>query len=369
MRMEGLTRGERWAFILFFAGAALAFFAWAFPNMSRVFTIPGAILCLLAAAYFAWPDIKRLYRWTLAIFRRENIPVIAGVAVVLAIGLGCVIFSRPHQPAKSTTSGAQSSPVVTSVVPQSMPASSPSQMNSPVAAPTPDHPPIAKFQKFTLTPGQHHLSFSVDTNSVSDQNKQFLTPEPNQANIAKSHGDDEPNMLSLFVRDSNNVGGTIASVDVIMNMNDPNSMNHSWIHYVVFYNLETYAKFMSIYFDEPLASNYIMDILANEYEHLLYEVDSKLGVSAKPNGQIGEVNSWDMKFSGQMTIYADIDFNLDDVEKWRTKFRKNGLSVQFRGAEYASLAWQNIKQGIATPIDLYYLKGTPPVITPMTKKR
>lgn len=41
-----------------FATACLAFLAWAFPDMSRLITIPGAIACAALTVYFFWPDIK-----------------------------------------------------------------------------------------------------------------------------------------------------------------------------------------------------------------------------------------------------------------------------------------------------------------------
>ena len=150
MGMDSLTRSERWAFVLFFLAAAMAFLAWAFPNMTRLFTIPGGMGCFLAAVYFAWPDLKRLRIWALSVPTRKNIPIILGVVVVLAIGLGCVFFSRPSQPAKPITASTQSSLVAAPVIPQATPPATSSQTASPAAVPTPEHPPIAKFQTFTL---------------------------------------------------------------------------------------------------------------------------------------------------------------------------------------------------------------------------
>jgi hypothetical protein len=92
--MDGLTRSERWAFILFFVGAALAFLAWGFPNVNRFFTVPGAIGCLSAAVFLGWPDLMRLSR---QVFARERIHLVIGLVVLVALvgGIDVAYSFRP----------------------------------------------------------------------------------------------------------------------------------------------------------------------------------------------------------------------------------------------------------------------------------
>jgi hypothetical protein len=52
-----LSAPERRSIALFFAAACLGLSAWAFPNMTRLLTIPGAILCFAGAIWFLWPEI------------------------------------------------------------------------------------------------------------------------------------------------------------------------------------------------------------------------------------------------------------------------------------------------------------------------
>src|ERR1700688_3723934 len=56
--MDKLSPSERRGTAAAFATACLAFCVWAFPNMSRIATIPGAIICACLTIYFLWPEMK-----------------------------------------------------------------------------------------------------------------------------------------------------------------------------------------------------------------------------------------------------------------------------------------------------------------------
>jgi hypothetical protein len=51
---------ERRGIATAFATACLAFSAWAFPNMTRIITIPGAIACAILTFYLLWPEIRAI---------------------------------------------------------------------------------------------------------------------------------------------------------------------------------------------------------------------------------------------------------------------------------------------------------------------
>ena len=57
---ERLSASERRGVAAAFATACLAFCVWAFPDMSRIVTIPGALICLVLTIYFLWPEITAL---------------------------------------------------------------------------------------------------------------------------------------------------------------------------------------------------------------------------------------------------------------------------------------------------------------------
>lgn len=82
--MDKLSPSERRGIALVFVTACLAFFAWAYPNMSRLVTIPGAVLCLLGAAYFLWPEIKDFVSSAL----RQRVAVTASIGISLCVALG-----------------------------------------------------------------------------------------------------------------------------------------------------------------------------------------------------------------------------------------------------------------------------------------
>ena len=52
----------RYLFASVAATAAFTFLALAFPNMSRLFTIPGAIVCFIITVYFIWPEIRDFHK-------------------------------------------------------------------------------------------------------------------------------------------------------------------------------------------------------------------------------------------------------------------------------------------------------------------
>jgi hypothetical protein len=76
MCMSHLSRSDRLALVFFFATVCLGFLAWAFPNMSRFVTIPGAILSFCFMLYFLWPEIQIIYN-----VRRHRMIPLFGMAI------------------------------------------------------------------------------------------------------------------------------------------------------------------------------------------------------------------------------------------------------------------------------------------------
>ncbi len=86
MGMESLSRSDRLALVFFFATACLGFLAWAFPNMTRWFTIPGASVSFCLAVYFAWPELTRFVRWAI-----KHKAASAAACIVMLIVAGVAI--------------------------------------------------------------------------------------------------------------------------------------------------------------------------------------------------------------------------------------------------------------------------------------
>lgn len=111
--IEKLSPSDRRGIAAAFATACLSFIAWAYPNTTRLITIPGAIACACLTVYFLWPEIKALFdrfrrkrdmpltsdiayngalvatfiAWVAAILKGRNIAVAAALIATIAVGL------------------------------------------------------------------------------------------------------------------------------------------------------------------------------------------------------------------------------------------------------------------------------------------
>jgi hypothetical protein len=81
MLLDNLSPSERRGIAAVFATACQALLAWAFPNMTRFATIPGAVLAAGLAAWFLWPEISTVAQ---IIFRRRLLNVVAALIVAFA---------------------------------------------------------------------------------------------------------------------------------------------------------------------------------------------------------------------------------------------------------------------------------------------
>lgn len=82
MGMEKLSRSDRWGFGFLFATVCLAMLAWAFPNMSRLVTIPGAISAFCLMLYFFWPEIQTIFN-----DRRHHV-IVSGIVILCLVLAG-----------------------------------------------------------------------------------------------------------------------------------------------------------------------------------------------------------------------------------------------------------------------------------------
>ena len=73
--MPNLSRSDRWAIASLCATGCLGFAAWAFPNMTRYFTVPAAFVCGSLAIYFGWLEISAAAHFA---FARKRIHFTAG---------------------------------------------------------------------------------------------------------------------------------------------------------------------------------------------------------------------------------------------------------------------------------------------------
>lgn len=93
--MLPLPKSDRFAVVFFCATACLGFLAWAFPNMSRLVTIPGALISFVLMVYFLWPELRAGYRY---IVRRYPPLSIIGIGALFVVLIGLATwYSWPQQ--------------------------------------------------------------------------------------------------------------------------------------------------------------------------------------------------------------------------------------------------------------------------------
>jgi hypothetical protein len=83
----------RYLFASVAATAAFTFLALAFPNMTRSFTIPGALACFVLTVYFIWPEIRDFHK-----NRRKRVIALIGM-IICALGLAgfAALYFWPQQ--------------------------------------------------------------------------------------------------------------------------------------------------------------------------------------------------------------------------------------------------------------------------------
>jgi hypothetical protein len=89
--MLPLSKSDRLALVSLFGTACLGFLAWAFPNMSRFVTIPGAIITFGFAVYFSWPELNAFYKG------RPYMLITIVIALLLAFGMIWDFWPRSNQ--------------------------------------------------------------------------------------------------------------------------------------------------------------------------------------------------------------------------------------------------------------------------------
>jgi hypothetical protein len=93
---ERISPSERRGVAAVFATACLAFLAWAFPNMSQIVTIPGAVACAVLAFYFLWPEIKQLlsgHGWHRREQSGDNVPALTSDDIAYNVALGAAVVA------------------------------------------------------------------------------------------------------------------------------------------------------------------------------------------------------------------------------------------------------------------------------------
>jgi hypothetical protein len=91
--LDRLSASERRGIATASLTVCLAFLAWAFPNMTRLFTIPGAICFFGLTVYFLWPEITSLGPR----IAKYSVAVTASAALLFCafLGIGIRLFSIP----------------------------------------------------------------------------------------------------------------------------------------------------------------------------------------------------------------------------------------------------------------------------------
>jgi hypothetical protein len=222
-----------------------------------------------------------------------------------------------------------------------------------------DRPSVLKLQR-VVNPNDGLLSYSI-ANSVVDGKPAAVVHETrNKEKLAKSNSKQMPNVLSMFVHDSAHVDGIAFNGYWDLKSNDANDNLRAF--YYVFNDTKSNSRYVAIYI--PQHKRYVEAIayFAQNYAKLIENLDKQFEAVYKVEGQIGEESSWDMVFSGLVIIYTEEQPKMQQSAELMKIFKQYGATAQFRSIEYVLGAWKNINLGKGAPIDLYELRGTPPLI-------
>ena len=234
-----------------------------------------------------------------------------------------------------------------------------------------DHPKVAsepasklkETGRFLFQPGQKGKKFTVDSTNPNDLTyKEVTTDSP----IAKSNNEEPPNVLSVFVHDSTTLDMTGAVISAAIDLVIPNYPFR--IFYYGIYNFQAESKYLSVFVAHSPYTFSILEGMAISYQRMFDAIDPRLGLDYQAVGQSGVSKTWELKFSGRINIYIDDQLDTQQLGTLIKLFKDNGVSAYFYSTDYVFGAWSNIRLGKAAPIDLYELRGAPPVISPVSPK-
>ena len=231
-----------------------------------------------------------------------------------------------------------------------------------------DHPKVAgepraklkEIGRFLLEPGQKGKKFTVDSADPDHLTYKEVTAE---SPIAKSNNEEPPNVLSIFVHDSQTLDITGAVFSASVDLDIPNYAFRAF--YYVIYNFQADSKYLSVFLAHSPYTFPILGGMATSYQRMFDAIDPRLGLDYQALGQSGASGTWELKFSGRINIYTDDQLDAQQLGTLTKLFKDNGVSAYFYSTDYVIGAWNNIRLGKARPIDLYELRGTPPVISPV----
>jgi len=216
--------------------------------------------------------------------------------------------------------------------------------------------------RFFLDPGKKK-AFVVDNTNPKGLTYKEAPPE---ANIAKSNNNEPFNVLSAYVHDSLNMG---SDTFVISSHADLElGADKFRIYYYFITEFRSNSRFFSAYIPHSPHTFATALGLAVNYQSIIKEIDNQIGADFGRQGQSGISRSWEIKFSGLANLYTDDQFDPRQMGDLSRAFSDNGASVHFFSTDYVLAAWHNIRLGLATPIDLYELRGNPPEIVPVISK-
>jgi hypothetical protein len=222
-------------------------------------------------------------------------------------------------------------------------------------------PLLKETSRFLLQPGQKGKNFTVDNTNPNNLTYKEVATEPR---IAKSNDKEPPNVLSVFVHDARtlNMNGVVINGNVDLDIRPPHKFR---LFYNVIYNFQANSKYLSVFVSHSEYTFPIVEAVAQGYQNAFAATESRLGLDYQAQGEAGISRTWEMPFSGRINVYMDDQLGTEQLGILTKLFKDHGASVSFYSTDYVLGAWNNIRLGLATAIDLYELKGNPPEIAPV----
>lgn len=216
-------------------------------------------------------------------------------------------------------------------------------------------PPFLKETgRFVIQPGE------VKKFAVNNANHAYKEI-PSEPSIAKSNNKQPPNVLSVFMHDVKVLNENSMAVTLAIDLNIG-----SKLFFAPIYNFQSNSKYLYVFVPRSSRTFEVVQTISNGYQNIFSIVEAQLGADFQMQGQAGKSKTWELPFSGRVNIYTDDQLDTEQLGRVSTLFKENGASASFFSTDYALGAWQNMRLGLAAPIDLYELRGDPPEIVPVT---
>jgi hypothetical protein len=111
-----------------------------------------------------------------------------------------------------------------------------------------------------------------------------------------------------------------------------------------FYDFTANSTFLSIYMGSSPNALFALEVLPSKIPSMLAELSQRFKIGSRIPGDTADTISPNMRFSGQLYVYYENDFGLDQLDEIEKQFKAAGYFVQLWGQYYLASHWNDKRQ-------------------------